>query len=63
MDVFDLKDKLIIEFVSAAFNVFRPPSANIVDGIEDFFRSLVYQKGRGEILSIHRTITLTPFLR
>ena len=39
---FDLKGKLVIEFLSAAFDFFRPPSARIGDGIENYARSLVY---------------------
>src|ERR1700687_4509548 len=46
--------KLITEFVGATFNFSRPPSTNIINGSERFFRSLVYCKGSGEILIIHR---------
>jgi len=46
-------DKLITLLSRSAFNVFRPPSANVGDGLEDFSGSLVDQKGRGEVLIIH----------
>src|SRR6266853_3043988 len=54
MDVFVTIRKLIAEFVGATFNFSWPPSTNIIDGSEGFFRSLVYRKGSGEILIIHR---------
>jgi len=42
--------KFSTEFVSSAFDFFRPPSTNVVDGIEDFFRGLIYRYGSGVIL-------------
>src|ERR1700687_54261 len=53
MDVFVSIRKLITEFLGAAFNLSRPPSTNVIDGSEGFFRSLVYRKGSGEIGRIH----------
>jgi hypothetical protein len=50
MEVFVTIGKLGTGFVGAAFNFSCPPATNIIDGIEDFFRGLVYRKGSGEIL-------------
>ena len=46
--------KLITEFVGATFDarISEPPSPNIIDGSEDFFRSLVYRKCGGEFFLI-----------
>src|SRR5262245_40961737 len=42
--------ELAVELISVAFNFSRPPSTNILDGLEDFLRSLVYRKCGAEIL-------------
>ena len=41
MDVFVPIRKLLAEFVGASFNFSLPPSANVIDGGECLFRSLV----------------------
>src|ERR1700676_4878366 len=56
MDIFVPIRKLITEFVGATFNFPRPPSTNIIDGSEGFFRGLVYREGSGEILNIHGSL-------
>jgi len=45
------------EFVGDALDFLRPPSANVMDGGEDFFRALVYGK-RSTIVLIHSENTL-----
>src|ERR1017187_10585495 len=45
--------KFSAELVGVTLNFFRPPPTNVVDGVEDLLRSLVYRKGRGEILLLH----------
>jgi hypothetical protein len=53
VDIFVVIRELVPEFVGGAFNFLRPPSTNILDGLEGFLRSLVYRKGRGEVLIRH----------
>ena len=50
VDVFVTLRPLIAELVGATFDVSRPPSTDIVDGSEGFFRSLVYYHGSSEIV-------------
>ncbi|MNL49849.1 hypothetical protein D3C87_1728130 [compost metagenome] len=38
------------KFVGSAFNIFRPPSADVIDGGENFVGALVYIKGSCVIL-------------
>src|SRR5712664_2817814 len=65
MDVFVTIRKLIAEFFGATFNFSWPPSTNIIDGSEGFFRSLIYRKGGGEILITHELIfhPFCPYMR
>ena len=53
MDVFVMIDELSAEFVGSTFNFLRPPATDIGDGVEDFFRALLYRKCSGEILVCH----------
>jgi hypothetical protein len=36
------------KLIGAALNITRPPSSNIIHGIEYFFRRLLYEERRGE---------------
>jgi len=42
----------LTELVGVAIDFFRPPSANIVNGVENFFGALVYRK-RSAVILIH----------
>src|SRR5437899_12838863 len=50
MDVFVMIIPFLAEFIGAAFNFLRPPSANIINGSECFSRSLIDRKARSVIL-------------
>ncbi len=47
--VFEMIVELIIQIFCASFNFFRPPSADIVDGIKYDNRAFIYYKGPGKI--------------
>ena len=42
----------IVKFGSTSLNILRPPSANIIECVKDFFWSLVYQNGSGKISAL-----------
>jgi hypothetical protein len=60
VQVFVAVRELGTELVRAAVDFPRPPSANVVDGLEDFFGRLVDGERRGEISIAH---DVPPFLR
>src|SRR5262245_2187738 len=41
-------DELAAGLVGAAFDVLRPPAADVVNGVEDFFGCLVHCEGSGK---------------
>ena len=53
MHVLVAVSKLGTELVGAAFDIFRPPTANIIDRFEGLFRNLVHRNGGGEIFIAH----------
>jgi hypothetical protein len=57
MDVLVSIGELGATFVGAAFNFLRPPSTNVIDGIEHFFRRLVYGEADGEVLILHGEVS------
>jgi hypothetical protein len=44
VDVLDTVRKLVTDTLATALDVFTPPSANVVDGVEDLFWVLVNPK-------------------
>lgn len=53
INVFVSISLLRAKFVGRIFNFSGPPRTNVVDGSEGLFRSLIYSKGRGQILIFH----------
>ena len=60
MNIFVMIGELSPEFVGRAFNFFRPPPTNVIDGFENFFWRLVYRKAGGEVLIFDDSL-LCPF--
>src|ERR1022692_587805 len=62
MDVFVAIGELVTERAGTPFNFFRPPSTNIVDGVEGLFRSLVYRKSCSETGILHGLLSFPSLL-
>src|SRR5262249_33438736 len=54
---FIVEDELAIQHVGRALDVLRPPSADIVDGLERFIRRLSKRKGRRKVSTLNGTAT------
>src|ERR1700730_2341075 len=52
VNVWDTVRELSVEFVGVALDFSRPPSADVVDGGEGFFRGLVNRK-RSAVILVH----------
>src|SRR5579863_6929946 len=58
--VFVMKPELAAEPVRVAFDLLRPPTANVVDCVKNFFGRLVHCKGGCVVFRLHR---LFSFIR
>ena len=58
--VFVMKSELTAEPVRVAFDLLRPPAANVVDRVKNFFGRLVHCKRSGVVFRLHR---LFSFIR
>jgi hypothetical protein len=50
------------ESVGPALIFSCPPTPNVIDGVENFFRNVVHQKGSGEIFLCRHIITPFSFV-
>ena len=58
MDVFIAVSELGAELVGASVKFSRPPSTNVVDGVEDFFGRLLDRKRGRVIFGVHCLLSL-----